>query len=126
MTHDSSVIPTIDVREADRLRRESADESSAPMIVDVRERSEMIEVRVDGAVALPMSELAARYRELPTDRLLLIVCASGKRSALAARHLSRNGYRTANVSGGTEAWVGAGLPTRRGPLDPGEGDPSRF
>src|SRR6266508_3641202 len=121
MANEPNVVPTIDVREADRLRRESVDESSAPLIVDVRERSEMILVRVDGAVALPMSELAARFRELPTDRLLLVMCASGKRSALAARHLSRNGYRTANVGGGTEAWVTAGLPIRRGPLEPREG-----
>jgi rhodanese-related sulfurtransferase len=117
-------IPTIDVREADRRRREGAGTSGgAPLIVDVREQNEFAAVRLDGVALVPMSTFAARFEELPRDRPLLVMCAAGSRSAAATAHLIRNGWTdVTNVAGGITDWERAGLPVRRGPVAPGEGD----
>ena len=115
-------VATVDPTEAERRLRDSAGDPGGPLAVDVREPAELIAGRIDGALFLPMSEFQARFRELPTDRPLLIVCQSGYRSGLAAGFLAANGYRDAvNVAGGMTAWLQAGLPVRRGPLEPDEG-----
>ena len=97
--------------------------SAAALLVDVREPHEFVGIRADGAALLPMSVFMLRYRELPTDRPLLIICHSGARSAQATAFLLGNGWSdVTNVAGGTLAWAQAGLPVRRGAPDPGEGD----
>jgi rhodanese-related sulfurtransferase len=113
----------IDVREAELRRRTAEGPSDGPLVVDVRERGEVVVGRIEGAILLPLSQFVARFRELPPERPLLIVCQSGYRSALAAAFLVANGYRdVANVSGGMVAWQAAGLPVLRGPLADGEGE----
>jgi rhodanese-related sulfurtransferase len=53
-----------------------------------------------------------------------MMCAGGTRSAAATGHLLRNGYtHVVNVAGGIKDWEAAGLPVRRGAVDPGEGEP---
>lgn len=120
-------IPTIDVREADRRRREGAGGGgAAPLVVDVREPNEFAAVRLEGVALLPMSTFATRFEELPRDRPLLVMCASGSRSAAATAHLLRNGWTdVTNVAGGITEWERAGLPVIRGAVTPGEGDLSR-
>ncbi len=113
------VIPTVDVQEAHRRLAAPV----APLLVDVRERDEYTAMRVPGAVLLPTSQFATGYRQLPTDRPLLIMCAVGGRSARVTEALLGAGWTdVANVTGGINAWFAAGLPTRSGPPDPGEGD----
>ncbi|MEX2010779.1 MAG: rhodanese-like domain-containing protein [Chloroflexota bacterium] len=117
-------IPTIDVREADRRRREGGGASAgAPLVVDVREPNEFAEVRLEGVALVPMSTFATRFEELPRDRPLLVMCAAGSRSAAATAHLIRNGWTdVTNVAGGITEWEKSGLPVLRGPVTPGEGD----
>jgi rhodanese-related sulfurtransferase len=116
-------IPTIDVREADRRRRE---EAVRPLIVDVREPNEFADVRLEGVALVPMSTFATRFEELPRDRPLLLMCAAGSRSAAATAHLLRNGWTdVTNVAGGITDWERTGLPVLRGPVAPGEGDLER-
>jgi rhodanese-related sulfurtransferase len=113
------MIPTVDVAEAHR--RVSGPD--APLLVDVRERNEFATLRVPGGVLLPVSQFATDYRKLPTDRPLLIMCAVGGRSARVTEALLGAGWTDdSNVAGGINAWHAAGLPTRSGPSDPGEGD----
>lgn len=121
MSHPPPGIPTVDVAEADRRRR---DTDRPALVIDVRERNEFEAVRLESSVVLvPMSRFAERWQELPKDRPLLIMCASGGRSAAATAHLVRNGYGdVANVAGGITEWERSGLPVRRGPVAPGEGD----
>ena len=115
-----AAIPTIDVAEADRRRH---DASAAPLTVDVREPNEFAAVRLDDVVLLPMSSFAERFGELPKDRQLLVMCASGSRSAAATAHLLRNGYTdVVNVAGGITEWQRAGLPVRKGAVEQGEGE----
>lgn len=113
-------IPTVDVTEADRRLRE---DPSRPVLLDVREVNEFVEVRAPGAMLLPTSAFVARLGELPPDRPLLVICHHGNRSAAVVGYLSRLGRSDAvNVAGGMDAWARAGLPVRRGPLEAGEGD----
>jgi rhodanese-related sulfurtransferase len=116
----SPPIPAIGVAEAERRLREDADR---PLLVDVREENEFVDVRAPGAVLLPMSTFAARAGELPQDRPLMIVCHLGGRSSAAAGFLIRSGRSdVVNVTGGMDAWERGGLPVRRGKPEPGEGD----
>jgi rhodanese-related sulfurtransferase len=113
-------IPTVDVTEAERRLRE---DPAGPILLDVREPAEFAEVRAPGAVLVPTSQFMTRIGELPDDRPLLVVCHVGGRSAAVTGYLIRAGRTdVANVAGGMEAWQRAGLPVRRGPVAPGEGD----
>jgi rhodanese-related sulfurtransferase len=119
MNPGQGMIPTVDVQEAHR-RLAAPD---APLLVDVRERDEFVALRVPGAVLVPTSQFATGYRQLPTDRPLLILCAVGGRSGRVTEALLGAGWTdVANIVGGINAWHAAGLPTRSGPPDPGEGE----
>jgi rhodanese-related sulfurtransferase len=115
-----SPIPTIAVDEAERRLRE---DPAGPILLDVRELSEFVEVRAPGAVLVPTSVFMTRVEELPTDRPLMVVCHLGGRSAAVAGYLIRAGRTdVVNVAGGMDAWERAGLPVRRGAIETGEGD----
>jgi rhodanese-related sulfurtransferase len=120
MTMPPANIPSIEVADAS-ARLEAAD-PSGPFLVDVREPDEYRTVRANGAVLMPMSEFSTRHAELPKDRPIFVICASGNRSAAATAFLLRNGWTdVANVAGGTGAWERQGLPVNRGEPKPGEG-----
>jgi rhodanese-related sulfurtransferase len=109
----SSGIPGIDVAEA-ASRLSGADPQGA-LLVDVREDAELAEVRVPGATHVPTSGFIERAGELPKDRPLLIMCATGVRSAAVTGYLLRSGWTdVTNVDGGIVAWQRAGLPVERG------------
>lgn len=110
---------TVDVKDA---ARQQGDDGGA-LIVDVREPNEFAQGRVEGAVLIPLGQLASRYSELPRDRTLLMLCRSGGRSANATRFLVSQGFeKAANVEGGMIAWHNAGLPMKSGTPEPGEGE----
>lgn len=81
-----------------------------PMLVDVRTPREWSESHIDGAVNVPLSKLAERLEELPRERSLVVYCASGYRSSVAASLLSREGLGgIMNLVGGKSAWDAAQL-----------------
>jgi rhodanese-related sulfurtransferase len=115
------VAPSVDVHEA--ARRLALGAPERPLLIDVREPQEFEAVRAEGAILLPLSTFMSRFRDLPKDRPLLMICASGSRSAQATAFLLGSGWTdVANIDGGTSAWALAGLPIRQGKPDPGEGD----
>jgi rhodanese-related sulfurtransferase len=112
-------IPAADPLYADLRRR---DPVRPAVLLDVRERDEFAAVRVDGSLFIPMSELGRRLGEVPRDRPVLVICASGNRSGTVTGQLRDAGWDdVANVAGGITAWERMGLPVRRGPVEPGEG-----
>ena len=121
-------VPTIDVREAAAGASAAGStkdpsDGAGPLLVDVRERSEFVEVRAPGAVLYPTSSFLLRFEELPRDRPLHVICRTGGRSAAVTAFLLRNGWTDVHdVAGGMVAWLRAGLDVRHGPLAPGEGD----
>ena len=114
-------LQSIDVAEAERRLRADPER---PVLLDVRESNEFVAVRVPGAMLLPTSAFVARIAELPSDRPLFVICRTGVRSAAVTGYLARTGRGGVfNVTGGMDAWEQAGLPVRRGPIEPGEGAP---
>ena len=83
----------------------------APLLVDVRTPHENETRRIEGSVSLPLSHLAERAKELPRDRSLIVHCAGGYRSSIAASLLQRLGFsQVSELAGGLAAWEAAGLP----------------
>jgi rhodanese-related sulfurtransferase/glyoxylase-like metal-dependent hydrolase (beta-lactamase superfamily II) len=86
-----------------------------PMLIDVRAVREFDESHIEGAVNLPLSQLADRLNEVPADRPLVFYCASGYRSAVAVSLLRRDGRtQVSNLVGGLGAWESAQLETVAG------------
>ena len=111
--------PALDPLYAD-IRRH--DPVRPALLLDVREADEFAQVRVEGSLFIPMSQLGLRLSEVPKDRPILVICASGSRSQNVTSHLLASGWAdVGNVAGGIIAWERLGLPVRRGPVAPGEG-----
>lgn len=90
--------------------------------VDVREKSEWEAGQVPGAVHVPrgLLEFLAdptnpnHTPELQTGKRLVVYCAAGGRSALAAKTLKDMGFTDlCHMQGGFTAWQQAGYPVKR-------------
>ncbi|MER6591079.1 rhodanese-like domain-containing protein [Micromonospora purpureochromogenes] len=77
-------------------------------VVDVREPFEYVEGHVPGARSVPLGQLPAVVGDLPRNRPVYVICASGNRSLAAAQFLARGGIDARSVSGGTGAWARSG------------------
>ena len=80
------------------------------ILLDVREDDEWRRGHAAGAMHIPMGQVASRIDEIDAGAKLFVVCHAGGRSQRVARYLARNGYAVFNVSGGMQAWTGAGRP----------------
>jgi adenylyltransferase/sulfurtransferase len=81
------------------------------VLIDVREPWEHEEMRIDGALLIPLGEVPDRIAEIPEDRDVYVHCRLGHRSAKATEFLREHGRpRAINVAGGIDAWRNAGLP----------------
>lgn len=69
-------------------------------IVDVRSPEEFQGGAYPGAVNIPLQLLGARMHEIPKDRPVVLYCASGARSGMAARVLKQAGYVDVLNAGG--------------------------
>lgn len=84
-----------------RARIEQADDV---ILIDVREGWER-EVFNIGGMHLPMGDLPARYREIPTTGDVVLYCEKGIRSVIAIQRLEAAGYTNLfNLAGGMKAW----------------------
>lgn len=82
------------------------------VLVDVREIEEYEQGHIPGAVNIPLNTVPTRIAEIPQDKAVVLVCARGGRSAMAAEFLTGQGYRQLyNLVDGTLGWVASGLPT---------------
>jgi glyoxylase-like metal-dependent hydrolase (beta-lactamase superfamily II)/rhodanese-related sulfurtransferase len=89
--------------------------SQPPVLVDVRGAHEREQKRIAGSVGIPLNHLVERLGELPMDRALLVHCAGGYRSSIAASLLQRGGFeRVSELAGGIAAWEAAKLPIEAG------------
>jgi len=84
-------------------------------LVDVRQPGEWAAGHPATAIHIPLGEIASRMHEITQDTPVIVICASGNRSAMAATKLARGGLsQVYNFSGGMGAWRSAGLPTQSG------------
>jgi len=71
------------------------------LIVDVRTREEFARGAFPGAVNIPLDELEFRIDEIGAkDKKIILYCASGSRSAHAAKFLGSCGFKNLENGGG--------------------------
>ncbi|MGB9507381.1 MAG: MBL fold metallo-hydrolase, partial [Candidatus Acidiferrum sp.] len=81
-----------------------------PVIVDVRSPREREQKYIPGSLSLPLNHFAERASQLPKDRPVLVYCAGGYRSSIAASLLQRCGFAcVGEIAGGIAAWEEAKL-----------------
>ncbi len=104
----------------DQVAREM---EAGALIVDVREPNERAEASIPGSISAPrgMLEFYAdptlpyHKKEFAFDKRIILHCAGGGRSALAASTLQQMGYtNVAHLDGGMKAWQEAGKPVEPG------------
>ncbi|UCG13631.1 MAG: sulfurtransferase [Deltaproteobacteria bacterium] len=84
-------------------------------LLDVRQPSEYEEAHIPGAKLIPLPELHHSVKGLPPDRPIIVHCAVGGRSRVAAQLLSGLGFKEVyNLKGGIKAWQGL---TATGPTE---------
>jgi rhodanese-related sulfurtransferase len=82
-----------------------------PLVIDVRTPREREQKHIEGSLSVPLNRLEDHLPSLPKDRPLLVYCAGGYRSSLAASLLQRSGFHSvAEIAGGFSAWEAANLP----------------
>jgi hydroxyacylglutathione hydrolase len=73
-------------------------------------------------LSIPLNHLMENLENLPKDRPLLVYCAGGYRSSIAASLLQSSGFdRVSEIAGGIAAWEAAKLPVQSNPSPPPEG-----
>ncbi|MET4577900.1 rhodanese-like domain-containing protein [Ottowia thiooxydans] len=83
------------------------------VVIDVCEPAEYAAGHVTGAKSIPLSELETKLPAVVKNKALplILVCASGARSARAVAVAKKLGYEnTRSLGGGMKAWRDANLP----------------
>lgn len=74
-------------------------------LLDVREPSEVMSLRLPCFNNIPLGTLRDSLAEIPKDKTVIITCAVGVRAWNAARILAGNGYRTSVLTGGASLYA---------------------
>ena len=94
------------------------DSNSDLALIDTRRPEEYESYHVPYVkVLIPHTEIDQSTDMLPQDKEapVYLICRTGRRSGIAARALSAQGYTNVfNVAGGTNAWRDAGFPVDSG------------
>lgn len=78
----------------------------APLVVDVRNCGERAAGFIDGSLHISLGELPRHLEEIPRDRPLVLHCAGGHRSSIAASLLRHHGFSdVSDILGGYTAWA---------------------
>ena len=90
--------------DATRLAEELAS-ANPPAVLDVRGPRERDEKRIEGSLHVPLNHLDEHLEEIPRGRRLVVHCATGYRSSIAASMLRCRGFAdVADLAGGISAW----------------------
>ena len=90
--------------------------SQPPLGIDVRTPHEREQKHIAGTLSIPLNRLIKNLETLPKDRPLLVYCAGGYRSSIAASLLQSSGFHpVTELAGGIAAWEAAKLPIQNGP-----------
>ena len=91
--------------EVDELEEQLAD---GARLIDVRQPYEFDEMRVAGAVLVPLATVPDNIDAFRGDSPAYVICKTGARSARACEFLAAQGVEAINVAGGTLAWIRSG------------------
>ncbi|MCV7303559.1 MBL fold metallo-hydrolase [Mycobacterium barrassiae] len=93
--------PRIDVAELDRLRV-----AHAVTVIDIRNPSEREAGTIPGAVHIPLAQLRTQLAHIAGDKPIVVHCAGGWRSSVAASMMRADGFgRVSDLIGGYNAWA---------------------
>jgi len=91
------------------------DDDPDVQVLDVRNPGEAALGIIPGAALVPLPRLLDHLDDLDRERPVIVYCAGGYRSSVAASTLRANGYRiVADLIGGYPAWVDGGEPVEAG------------
>lgn len=77
-----------------------------PLLIDVRNVVEQQVSRIPGAVLIPLNELGEKLPDTDRDRMIVVFCRTGRRSARAVLQLKALGFKQVkNLTGGINSWV---------------------
>lgn len=83
-------------------------------LLDVRTPGEYSQGRIQGSVLIPMNSIQARLNEIPRNKKIIVVCATGARSGAVTNFLVQQGYPwVKNYGRGIVDWSRRGLPVVR-------------
>ena len=90
-----------------------------PLTIDVRAPRERDQKYIAGSMAIPLNHLMENLEKIPKDHPLLVYCAGGYRSSIAASLLQRCGFGpVGEIAGGIAGWEAAKLPVQTAPVSP--------
>ncbi|GFM32998.1 rhodanese-like domain-containing protein [Desulfovibrio subterraneus] len=96
-------VRSVDAHEA----RTMLDADPQIQLLDVRQEKEYQEEHIAGAKFIPLASLDDMLGEIDKERPVLVYCAIGGRSRVAAQLLAGKGFeKVLNLSGGIKAWNG--------------------
>ena len=97
------------VAHASRLRVDQLDDVLGDaQLVDVRGPGEVADGAIPGATNIPLPQLVRRLGEIDPNRPVVVSCAGGWRSNVAASYLRYTGYGdVSDLIGGYNAWAAA-------------------
>jgi rhodanese-related sulfurtransferase len=91
-------------------------QAGADYFLDVRTPEEWTLLHLQNSTLIPLADLPGRLNELPRDRKIVVVCATGSRSRQALGILQTAGLAQAvSMKGGLTAWEAAGYPVVTAP-----------
>jgi len=86
-------------------------ENPEMVILDVRTPSEYEDAHIEGAINIPVEEIADRLNELSANDVILVYCRTGNRSGTAVGIMEENGFsKIYHMHEGISAWISEGLP----------------
>jgi len=102
-------VPQISVNELSALLNDQKE----LQVIDVRREPEYDSGHVPRAIHAPLATLGRTVEDLSVNpsKATAVICAGGFRSSAATSILQQKGFANLlNVTGGTTAWINAGLP----------------
>ena len=85
--------------------KEMIDSKSNFILLDVRSDNEVLVSKINSSIHIPMHEIPNRLNEIDKDKLVIVQCKLGQRSAKVCEFLIENNYKNVkNLHGGIKAW----------------------
>ncbi len=104
---DTSGVDT-DYSEIMKLQSEDA---ANLYLLDVRTPGEFSRGHIPGSVLIPMNQIQANLEQIPRDKKIIVICATGARSGAVTDFMARQGYPwVKNYARGIMDWARRGLP----------------
>ena len=108
-TESQSAYKDVNVEQASKLMKEKKN----LLVLDVRTPGEVAQGKIEGAAVIDFqgATFNSNIDQLDKDQPILVYCAVGGRSSRTMSILKDKGFKEVyNLSGGIQAWTGAGKP----------------